>query len=153
MSSRDIKWSEAHKVACDPEVHEALKLFSEDSTEDSAVALVQSILGASRQAQEAELDARTERATMRLLGKESDPAPGVNWKCNRYWTVRRVRNLMREILRGEIFGVQEFEPTRPSLSAQLGAEAGGRQSCESTGAGRAVRSAHGEGSTTAGEPA
>lgn len=42
--------------------------------------------------------AMVERATMELLGKTHDTAPGVDWRCDRSWTVNRVRELMRRAL-------------------------------------------------------
>lgn len=39
-----------------------------------------------------------ERATMTLLEKDKDPAPGVNWICDRSWHVNDVRTLMRAAL-------------------------------------------------------
>ncbi|KVP39848.1 hypothetical protein [Burkholderia ubonensis] len=32
-----------------------------------------------------------EQVTMSLLGKQEDPAPGINWQCNREWRVNDVR--------------------------------------------------------------
>ncbi len=153
MNHRETTWAEAYHVACLPEVDEALSGFSEDSTEDNAVALVRAVMGAAKCLQESQLEERTERATMRLLGKTSDPAPGVNWKCNRYWTVRRVRNLMREILRGDIFGTQEVGLTRSSCSTGPNEEAtGGRAYGAAVDSGE-VCAVLVSGSTTAGEPA
>lgn len=43
-------------------------------------------------------DDMVERATMKLLAHEKDPAPGIDWHCNRQWTVNRVRELMRAAL-------------------------------------------------------
>lgn len=43
-------------------------------------------------------DDLVERATMLLLGKEVDMAPGVDWHCHRQWTVNTVRRRMREVL-------------------------------------------------------
>lgn len=43
-------------------------------------------------------DAQVERVTMHILGKPKDPAPGVDWFCNRAWTVNEVRQLVREAL-------------------------------------------------------
>lgn len=43
-------------------------------------------------------DAMVERATMALLGKSHDTAPGIDWQCDRAWTVNKVRNLMRAAL-------------------------------------------------------
>jgi hypothetical protein len=57
-----------------------------------------------RQAQrdaEKAFDARVERVAMRLLGKQADPSPGVNWFCNRAWTVNEVRALVRSALEAE----------------------------------------------------
>lgn len=39
-----------------------------------------------------------EAITMRLLGKERDPAPGVDWHSNRTWTVNSVRAAVRGIV-------------------------------------------------------
>lgn len=43
-------------------------------------------------------DDMVERVTMRLLAHEKDPAPGIDWHCNRQWTVNKVRELMRAAL-------------------------------------------------------
>ena len=43
-------------------------------------------------------DAQVERATMVLLGKEKDLAPGIDWWCARDWRVNKVRALMRKAL-------------------------------------------------------
>lgn len=51
-----------------------------------------------------QFDQRVERATLTLLGKTEDPAPGVNWHCDRSWTVDKVRALMRIAL-GDLFEV------------------------------------------------
>lgn len=111
MSNREINWELAKEIACDPEVDDALRNFSDDPTEDNAIMLSLTMLEAMQRRHDAELDARVERATMRLLGKPQDPAPGTNWECNRYWKVQRVRNLMRKILQGDALGAQESEPT------------------------------------------
>jgi len=42
--------------------------------------------------------AMVERATMLLLGHELDRAPGVNWRCDRHWTVNLVRERMRVVI-------------------------------------------------------
>lgn len=47
------------------------------------------------------LDAKVERLAMHLLGKRADPAPGVDWYCNRAWTVNDVRALVRSALEAE----------------------------------------------------
>lgn len=39
-----------------------------------------------------------ERVTMHILGKNKDPAPGIDWFCNRAWTVNEVRQLVREAI-------------------------------------------------------
>lgn len=46
-------------------------------------------------------DAKVERVAMRILGRERDPAPGVDWFCNRTWTVNEVRRLVRAALEAE----------------------------------------------------
>ena len=51
-------------------------------------------------------DAMVERATMALLGKTHDSAPGVDWRCDRSWTVNRVRELMRLALSAALAGQQ-----------------------------------------------
>lgn len=153
MNNREIDWTEAHQIACGAKVDEALRMFSEDATEDNAVALVRTVMGATRVLQEAQLEERTERATMRLLGKTCDPAPGVNWKCNRYWTVRRVRNLMREILRGDVLGTQEPGPSRLGGGTSLDEDVtGGRLHGASVDSGE-VRAVLVSGSTAHGEQA
>ena len=43
-------------------------------------------------------EAMVERATMTLLGKSYDMAPGVDWRCDRAWTVNKVRKHMRAAL-------------------------------------------------------
>lgn len=43
-------------------------------------------------------DDMVERATMKLLAHEKDLAPGIDWHCNRQWTVNKVRALMRSAL-------------------------------------------------------
>lgn len=101
MLERNISWERAQAIANRAEVEEALANFSEDSTEDNGIMVVTAIMEAVKNEPEAvlsEFEERLERATMRLLGKDSDPSPGVNWECNRYWKVNRVRNLMRAIL-------------------------------------------------------
>lgn len=44
---------------------------------------------------------KCERIVMVLLGKTKDPAPGVDWACNRQWTVSQVRQLVRTALESE----------------------------------------------------
>ena len=46
-------------------------------------------------------DARCERVAMHLVGKNTDPSPGVDWICNRDWRVSDVRRLVREALERE----------------------------------------------------
>lgn len=46
-------------------------------------------------------DAKVERVAMHLLGKKADPGPGVDWRCNRAWTVNDVRALVRSALEAE----------------------------------------------------
>lgn len=55
---------------------------------------------AERDAEKA-FDAKVERIAMHLLGKNADPAPGVDWFCNRAWTVNDVRALVRSALEAE----------------------------------------------------
>lgn len=43
-------------------------------------------------------EAMVERATMTLLGKSHDTAPGIDWRCDRAWTVNKVRKHMRAAL-------------------------------------------------------
>lgn len=43
-------------------------------------------------------EAMVERATMALLGKSHDTAPGIDWRCDRSWTVNKVRKHMRAAL-------------------------------------------------------
>lgn len=50
--------------------------------------------------------AMVERATMALLGKTHDFAPGVDWRCDRSWTVNRVRELMHHALSAALAGQQ-----------------------------------------------
>lgn len=47
-------------------------------------------------------DAMIEKATMVLLGKDEDPAPGVDWHCARDWTVSQVRTKMGQAIRAII---------------------------------------------------
>lgn len=54
-------------------------------------------------------EAMVERATMTLLGKSHDTAPGIDWRCDRAWTVNKVRKNMRA-----------------ALTAALAAQQGGR---------------------------
>lgn len=44
------------------------------------------------------LDDMVEDATMMLIGHSKDHAPGVDWRCDRQWTVNEVRQRMRRIL-------------------------------------------------------
>lgn len=44
---------------------------------------------------------KVERVAMHLLGKKADPSPGVDWFCNRAWTVNDVRALVRSALEAE----------------------------------------------------
>lgn len=46
-------------------------------------------------------DAKVERIAMHMLGKKADPSPGVDWFCNRAWTVNDVRELVRSALEAE----------------------------------------------------
>ena len=48
-----------------------------------------------------DFDRKCERVTMRLLGREVDPSPGVDWSCSRRWTVNEVRALVRRALEPE----------------------------------------------------
>ena len=43
-------------------------------------------------------EAMVERATMTLLGKSHDTAPGIDWRCERAWTVNKVRKNMHAAL-------------------------------------------------------
>lgn len=43
-------------------------------------------------------EAMVERATMTLLGKSHDTAPGIDWRCDRAWTVNKVRKNMHAAL-------------------------------------------------------
>lgn len=43
-------------------------------------------------------DEMVETVTMGILGKEKDPAPGVNWRCSRFWAVNDVRDVVRKSL-------------------------------------------------------
>ena len=42
-----------------------------------------------------------ERITMAILGKDADPAPGINWVCDRMWAVNDVRERVRAALNPE----------------------------------------------------
>lgn len=152
MTDRDIHWDFAKKIACDPEVDDALRNFSEDATEDNAVMLILTALEATQRERDAHLEERVERATMQLLGKPFDPAPGVNWECNRYWKVRRARNLMRKILQGDAIGTEELELARLGSSACSDSEVQGEPTDNAEGGSGAVYAPHGEGSSAAGEP-
>jgi hypothetical protein len=48
-----------------------------------------------------QFEARCERVAMRILGKTVDPAPGVDWTCNRNWSVCQVRDSVRVALEAE----------------------------------------------------
>lgn len=101
MIERAIPWERAAAIANAPEVEEALANFSEDSTSDNGVMVVSAVLETIQPEQptpDLDFEDRVERATMILLGKRSDPSPGVNWECNRYFKVNRVRALMRQVL-------------------------------------------------------
>lgn len=152
MTDREIDWPLAKQIACDPEVDDALRNFSEDSTEDNAVMLILIAMEAVQRRRDAYLEERVERATMQLLGKPVDPAPGVNWECNRYWKVRRVRNLMRKILQGDAIGTEELELARLGSSACSDSEVQGEPTDNAEGGSGAVCAPHGEGSSAAGEP-
>lgn len=41
-----------------------------------------------------------EQVTMGVLGRKTDPAPGINWHCNRQWQVNDVRKSVRGALEG-----------------------------------------------------
>lgn len=46
-----------------------------------------------------------EKVTMHILGKKKDPAPGIDWVCNRAWTVNEVRQLVLEAIEPLIKGL------------------------------------------------
>lgn len=46
-------------------------------------------------------DAKVERVSMHLLGRQTDPAPGIDWFACRTWTVNEVRALVRSALEAE----------------------------------------------------
>lgn len=101
MIERSIPWERAEAIASAPDVEEALANFSEDPTKDNGVMVVSAVLETLRPEEEAEnndFEERVERATMIFLGKDKDPSPGVNWECNRYFKVNRVRSIMRKVL-------------------------------------------------------
>jgi hypothetical protein len=50
----------------------------------------------------ANFDAMCERITLRILGKDRDPSPGVDWHCNRSWKISKVRELVRAALESEL---------------------------------------------------
>lgn len=60
--------------------------------------LARAMLGAPRALGARDANQLVEAVTMSLLGKSVDPAPGVNWQCNRQWTVDEVRQAVRSAL-------------------------------------------------------
>lgn len=63
--------------------------------------------------------AMVERATMTLLGKTHDTAPGVDWRCDRSWTVNRVRELMRRALTAALAAQSRTDAAQPPAEAQV----------------------------------
>lgn len=47
-------------------------------------------------------DDMVQRATLALLDVKYDPAPGVDWHCNRHWRVSEVREHMRRALKAAL---------------------------------------------------
>ena len=62
---------------------------------------IEAVLARAERDAEKAFDAKVERVAMHLLGKKDDPAPGVDWYCDRSWTVNDVRALVRSALEAE----------------------------------------------------
>lgn len=65
---------------------------------DGFFMLANAMLAAPRSRGAAEADDLVEKVAMALLGNFTDPAPGVNWQCNRQWRVNEVRQAVRTAL-------------------------------------------------------
>ena len=65
---------------------------------DGFFMLAKALLHAQRSSGATEADQLVEAVTMSLLGKAVDPAPGVNWQCDRSWTVIDLRQAIRRAL-------------------------------------------------------
>jgi hypothetical protein len=61
-----------------------------------------------------------EQVTMGVLGKKVDPAPGINWYCNRDWKVEDVRAAVRRAMQvAGIIPVTERVPDGDSTELDL----------------------------------
>lgn len=67
---------------------------------DGFFMLAKAMMHAQRSRGPEEADQLVESVTMAILGKAVDPAPGVNWQCDRSWTVNDVRQAVRAALDG-----------------------------------------------------
>lgn len=65
---------------------------------DGFFMLAKAMMHAQRSRGPVEADQLVESVTMSILGKTTDPAPGVNWQCNRQWSVDDVRRAVRDAL-------------------------------------------------------
>src|SRR5690606_17844424 len=78
---------------------------------DTALAAINALTAAQQQGKPAVVDeAMVERATMALLGKSHDTAPGVDWRCDRTWTVNKVRKHMRTALAAALAAKHQEPP-------------------------------------------
>lgn len=78
-------------------------LFLLKTTDGCIEQVIRAVLEARQSERDAEkaFNAKVERIAMHLLGKKTDPSPGVDWLCNRAWTVNDVRGLVRSALEAE----------------------------------------------------
>lgn len=71
---------------------------NEDGAGDGFFMLAKAMLLAQQSRGPEEADHLVDSVTLALLGKTTDPAPDVNWQCDRSWTINDVRQAVRSAL-------------------------------------------------------
>jgi hypothetical protein len=89
---------------------------------DGFYMLARAMLASPRSRGPQEVEQLVETVTMAILGKATDPAPGIDWVCARQWTVNSVRKRVRDAL--ELAGItkatQVQHDSRSTLNQLLG---------------------------------
>lgn len=80
-------------------VRETYRAKRDSLAGDGFFMLAQAMLSAPKSIGQGEAQLMVETVAMSILGKECDPAPGVDWYCDRAWRVSQVRESVANALR------------------------------------------------------
>lgn len=84
---------------------------------DGFYMLARAMLASPRSRGTQEIEQLVETVTMSLLGKATDPSPGINWYSNRAWRVNDVRKRVHDAL--ELAGITKATPAKHDSRSML----------------------------------